>query len=107
GEGQARRCATRRPCGQFPRGGQRYSLRLRRHLHWWPAGRNQMQSDSRARLAAILVAVIASAGMASTAWHKSNRTIKIILPFAPGGPAYNAIRILGQQISATGGPTIV
>jgi tripartite-type tricarboxylate transporter receptor subunit TctC len=66
-----------------------------------------MQSDSRARLAAILVAVIASAVMASTAWPQSNRTIKIILPFAPGGPAYNAIRILGQQISATGGPTIV
>jgi tripartite-type tricarboxylate transporter receptor subunit TctC len=58
-------------------------------------------------LAAILVAAIASALMATASWPQSNRTIKIILPFAPGGPAYNAIRILGQQISATGGPTIV
>jgi len=66
-----------------------------------------MQRDSRARLAAILVAVIASTLMATAAWPQSNRTIKIVLPFAPGGPAYNAIRILGQQISATGGPTIV
>ena len=66
-----------------------------------------MQSDSRARLATILFAVIALALMATAAWPQSNRTIKIILPFAPGGPAYNAIRILGQQISATGGPTIV
>jgi len=66
-----------------------------------------MQSDSRARLATILFAVIAWALMATAAWPQSNRTIKIILPFAPGGPAYNAIRILGQQISATGGPTIV
>jgi tripartite-type tricarboxylate transporter receptor subunit TctC len=66
-----------------------------------------MQRDSRARLAAILVAVIASAMIATAAWPQSNRTIKIILPFAPGGPAYNAIRVLGQQISATGGPTIV
>src|ERR1700686_5340402 len=66
-----------------------------------------MQRDSRARLAAILVAVIALALTATAAWPQSNRTIKIILPFAPGGPAYNAIRILGQQISATGGPTIV
>jgi tripartite-type tricarboxylate transporter receptor subunit TctC len=66
-----------------------------------------MQRDSRTRLAAILVAAMASALMASAAWPQSNRTIKIILPFAPGGPAYNAIRILGQQISATGGPTIV
>jgi tripartite-type tricarboxylate transporter receptor subunit TctC len=66
-----------------------------------------MQSDSRARLATILFAVIAWALMATAAWPQSSRTIKIILPFAPGGPAYNAIRILGQQISATGGPTIV
>ena len=66
-----------------------------------------MQRDSRARLAAILVAVIALALTGDAAWPQSNRTIKIILPFAPGGPAYNAIRILGQQISATGGPTIV
>jgi tripartite-type tricarboxylate transporter receptor subunit TctC len=66
-----------------------------------------MQSDSRARLATILFAVIALALMATAAWPQSSRTIKIILPFAPGGPAYNAIRILGQQISATGGPTIV
>src|SRR6202035_2440951 len=70
-------------------------------------GRNQMQGDSRARLAAILVAAIALALMATAAWPQSNRTIKIILPFAPGGPAYNAIRILGQQISANGGPTVV
>jgi len=60
-----------------------------------------MQRDSRARLAAVLVAVIALALMATAAWPQSSRTIKIILPFAPGGPAYNAIRILGQQISAT------
>jgi tripartite-type tricarboxylate transporter receptor subunit TctC len=65
-----------------------------------------MQSDRRARMAAVLFAVIALALMATAAWPQSNRTIKIILPFAPGGPAYNAIRILGQQISATGGPTI-
>jgi tripartite-type tricarboxylate transporter receptor subunit TctC len=66
-----------------------------------------MQRDSQARLAAIVVAVIALPLIATVAWPQSNRTIKIILPFAPGGPAYNAIRILGQQISATGGPTIV
>ena len=66
-----------------------------------------MQGDSRARLAAILVAVVVLALMATAAWPQSNRTIKIILPFAPGGPAYNAIRILGQQIASTGGPTIV
>jgi tripartite-type tricarboxylate transporter receptor subunit TctC len=66
-----------------------------------------MQGDSRARLAAILVDVVVLALMATAAWPQNNRTIKIILPFAPGGPAYNAIRILGQQIASTGGPTIM
>ena len=66
-----------------------------------------MRGDSRARLAAILIAAIALALMGTAAWPQSNRTIKIILPFAPGGPAYNAIRILGQQIASTGGPAIV
>jgi tripartite-type tricarboxylate transporter receptor subunit TctC len=66
-----------------------------------------MQRGSPARLAAILAAVIALALITTAALPQSNRTIKIILPFAPGGPAYNAIRILGQQISASGGPSIV
>jgi tripartite-type tricarboxylate transporter receptor subunit TctC len=54
-----------------------------------------------------MVAVIALAFSGADAWSQSGKTIKVILPFAPGGPAYNAIRILGQQISASGGPTIV
>jgi tripartite-type tricarboxylate transporter receptor subunit TctC len=54
-----------------------------------------------------MVAVIALAFSGADARSQSGKTIKVILPFAPGGPAYNAIRILGQQISATGGPTIV
>src|SRR5580693_95586 len=66
-----------------------------------------MQCCSRTHLSAVVAAVIALALAGADAWSQSSRTIKIILPFAPGGPAYNAIRILGQQISATGGPTIV
>ena len=71
-----------------------------------------MQSDNRSRLAAVrliavLLAAFALALAGADAWSQSSRTIKMILPFAPGGPAYNAIRILGQQIASTGGPTIV
>src|SRR5580704_10213937 len=107
GAGWARRSATRRRSDQFPSGGRRCTLRLRRHLHWWPAGRNQMQGRSRTHFAAVMVAVIALALTGADARSQSSRTIKVILPFAPGGPAYNAVRVLGQQISATGGPTIV
>src|SRR6202041_4139674 len=66
-----------------------------------------MQCFSRMHFAAVMVAVIALALTGADAWSQSGRSIKVILPFAPGGPAYNAIRILGQQISASGGPTIV
>jgi len=66
-----------------------------------------MQCCSRTYFAAVMVAVIALSFSGADAWSQSGKTIKVILPFAPGGPAYNAIRILGQQISATGGPTIV
>jgi tripartite-type tricarboxylate transporter receptor subunit TctC len=66
-----------------------------------------MQRCSRTYFAAVMVAVIALAFSGGDAWSQSGKTIKVILPFALGGPAYNAMRILGQQISATGGPTIV
>jgi tripartite-type tricarboxylate transporter receptor subunit TctC len=66
-----------------------------------------MQCCSRTHFAAVMFAVIALAFACADARSQSGKTIKVILPFAPGGPAYNAIRILGQQISATGGPTIV
>src|ERR1700680_665596 len=115
GGGEARRCATRRQSDQFPVSGRGCRISPRLHLHWWPAGRNQMQCFSRthftavmaAVMAAVMVAVIALALTGADAWSQSGKTIKVILPFAPGGPAYNAIRVLGQQISATGGRTIV
>src|ERR1700688_129096 len=107
GDRRARPCSTRRQSDQLPRGDQRCRLRLRRHLHWWPTGRNQMQCFGRTHYAAVMVTIIALALAGADAWSQSSRTIKVILPFAPGGPAYNAIRILGQQITANGGPTIV
>jgi tripartite-type tricarboxylate transporter receptor subunit TctC len=63
--------------------------------------------QGRMRLAGIFIALTALALAGVQAWSQSSRTVKIILPFAPGGPAYNAIRILGQEIAAKGGPTIV
>ena len=66
-----------------------------------------MQGCSRTHFAAVMVAIIALSLTGADAWSQNSRTIKVILPFAPGGPAYNAVRVLGQQISATGGPTIV
>ena len=54
---------------------------------------------------ATLGVLIAVAG--SSAWPQSERTIKLILPFAPGGPAYALARVLAEEIGATGGPAVV
>ncbi len=52
---------------------------------------------------AALVAVLDT----STAWSQIERTIRLILPFPPGGPADTMARLLAQQIGKAGGPSIV
>lgn len=66
-----------------------------------------MQRGNRTRFAVAVTAAIALALPAANAWSQSPRTIKVILPFAPGGPAYASVRVLAEQIAATGGPNIV
>jgi tripartite-type tricarboxylate transporter receptor subunit TctC len=41
------------------------------------------------------------------AWSQAGRTIRLILPFPPGGPADAMARLVAQQIGASGGPTMV
>jgi tripartite-type tricarboxylate transporter receptor subunit TctC len=64
-----------------------------------------MHQHSRSGL---LLALVAASVVAFTpgAWPQA-RTIKVILPFAPGGPAYALARILAEQIGASGGPTVI
>jgi tripartite-type tricarboxylate transporter receptor subunit TctC len=41
------------------------------------------------------------------AWSQATRTIRIIVPFPPGGPTDFLARLLAEQIGQTQGPTIV
>jgi tripartite-type tricarboxylate transporter receptor subunit TctC len=50
-----------------------------------------------------LIGVLAS----SAVWSQAGRTIRLILPFPPGGPADVMARVVVQQIGATGGPSMV
>jgi tripartite-type tricarboxylate transporter receptor subunit TctC len=59
------------------------------------------------RLAIALAASIFVAISAPAAWAQAGRTIRLILPFPPGGPADAMARIVAQQIGAGGGPTFV
>lgn len=52
---------------------------------------------------AALICVLAS----STAWPQTGRTIRLILPFPPGGPADAMVRVVAQQVTASGGPSMV
>lgn len=43
----------------------------------------------------------------SVVWSQADRTIRVILPFPPGGPADVMARVMAQQIGASGGPSMV
>ena len=66
-----------------------------------------MQWPKRKNLAVALAATILFAVSGFSAWPQTGPTIKLILPFPPGGPADTMARLVVQQIGATGGPTMV
>jgi tripartite-type tricarboxylate transporter receptor subunit TctC len=61
----------------------------------------------RNRLAAVFASVLLCALAGTAAWPQSGTTIRLILPFPPGGPADAMARIVAEQIGASGGPTMV
>ncbi len=66
-----------------------------------------MQWHRRTCAAVALTIVVFTGLFASSAWPQSGRTIRLILPFPPGGPADAMARVVAQQIGAAGGPSIV
>jgi len=66
-----------------------------------------MQWPKRENLAVALVATILFAASGSAVWPQGGRTIRLILPFPPGGPADTMARLVAQQVGAAGGPTMV
>jgi tripartite-type tricarboxylate transporter receptor subunit TctC len=67
-----------------------------------------MQWHRRICLVAALAIVALTAALGvSTAWSQAARTIRLILPFPPGGPADAMARLVAQQIGTSGGPTMV
>jgi tripartite-type tricarboxylate transporter receptor subunit TctC len=64
-----------------------------------------MQWQFRNRAIVFACAVLALTG--TTAWPQSGQTIRLILPFPPGGPADAMARLVAERIGASGGPTMV
>jgi tripartite-type tricarboxylate transporter receptor subunit TctC len=65
-----------------------------------------MQWHKQIFLAAALT-VLALAGAVSGVLAQQAKTIRLILPFPPGGPADAMARILAAEIAGAGGPTMV
>ena len=71
-------------------------------------GSNRMQWHRRICLLVLLTIVtIIGAIVSSSAWSQAGRTIRLIMPFPPGGPADAMARLVAQQIGAAGGPSMV
>src|ERR1700736_2574251 len=66
-----------------------------------------MQWNMRSRLTVAFVAGILLALAGTAAWPQVGRTIRLILPFPPGGPADAMARLVAEQIGTSGGPTMV
>jgi len=66
-----------------------------------------MHWDMRSRLAAAFLAGILLTLTGATAWPQSGQTIRLILPFPPGGPADAMARLVAEQVGTSGGPTMV
>ena len=66
-----------------------------------------MQWPKRKNLAVALTATILFAVSGFAAWSQGGRTITMILPFPPGGPADVMARLVAQQVGSVGGPTMV
>jgi tripartite-type tricarboxylate transporter receptor subunit TctC len=56
-------------------------------------------------ISALVIAVLATCGQ--SAWTQSARTIRVVVPFPPGGSADILARVLGEQINKANGPTVV
>jgi tripartite-type tricarboxylate transporter receptor subunit TctC len=56
---------------------------------------------------ALSIGTLIGALNCSAAWSQTGRTIRLILPFPPGGPADVMARLVAQQIGTSGGPTMV
>ena len=63
----------------------------------------QWQFRNRAAVFACILVALTTA----TAWPQSGQTIRLILPFPPGGPADAMARLVAEQVGASGGPTMV
>ncbi|HUE10098.1 MAG TPA: tripartite tricarboxylate transporter substrate binding protein [Steroidobacteraceae bacterium] len=66
-----------------------------------------MQLECRSRFAAAFVIVSLIAMPVPAAWSQIAGTVRVILPFPPGGPADAMARLLAEQVGAAGGPAMV
>jgi tripartite-type tricarboxylate transporter receptor subunit TctC len=66
-----------------------------------------MQLLTRGCIAGLFAAALLFALSSVFAWSQTGRTVRLILPFPPGGPADAMARLVVEQIGLVGGPAMV
>ena len=66
-----------------------------------------MQWPRRNHFALVVLAALLVVLSGSVAWPQFTRTVRMILPFPPGGPADAMARVVAEQVGLSGGPTMV
>jgi tripartite-type tricarboxylate transporter receptor subunit TctC len=56
---------------------------------------------------ALTIVTLVGALASCIVWSQASPTIRLVMPFPPGGPADAMARLVVQQIGASGGPTVV
>jgi tripartite-type tricarboxylate transporter receptor subunit TctC len=62
---------------------------------------------ARRYLVGVWLAIILLLSLGHNAWSQTARTIRIVVPYAPGGAPEIVARLLGDEISRANGPTVV
>src|SRR5215208_2903074 len=85
---------------------RRLAAKLKK-THSRTEGPRSCRMIARRYLVGVWLAIILLLSLGHNAWSQTARTIRIVVPYAPGGAPDIVARLLGDEISRAHGPTVM